>query len=381
MQTILIYILKFANLCYPAIVPAVILIFAFLLRGKPKINFFLIGIFLTLLAYYFVPTVDDDLYRYWQLLDLYRSRGIEQLTSVYLTNYYYNTSLLLQLLLYFLSKLPNWCTPVFGTVSTYLMIGILDFRFFRDYNTSPRIQSILIAFQILTIEIYSLISSWLYFFTLAIIANIMYTDLVKKKRQILCIIAYVLLGQLHTISYVFFAFRVLAIFLPKQGLRYIPFVLMIWRLFVDALIAVLSLFSSNPFIQRIVENAIKYSNYTENSNVIYMVALALLALTATISIHRCEALMTKNNENSPLHLFFVLKCCAFLIIGSFGSQNLMFRFSHFLSIMHPFHIGAIINRENSNRPITKISPLIFTYFLAVVILNIYYVWVSHRLLI
>ena len=119
-----------------------------------------------------------------------------------------------------------------------------------------------------------------------------------------------------------------------------------------------------------------YSQAVENSNPLYMIALSLLALICFASLQ-----MTRYRDQAESkQMNFLLSCCAMLILGSYGSQNLMFRFSHFLCIFLPFHVGYVLMIENTNESLIRLSPITFAYIVAVVILNVYYIWVPNRLI-
>lgn len=364
------------NFCYPAIIPLFILTVGTVLKAKPKAILILLVVSFAYIAFQFVPSKYDDLYRYWYLVNRYRSYGWDGLQSIYVGNYWFNTSQIQQILLYGFSFLPNWCLPVFMTCATYVLIGILDFRYFKRVDVELRMQGILIVFQFLTIEAYSVISSWLYMLTFAILANILYTDLIEKKRPVVCMVAYVVLGQMHTVSYIIFVFRVFALFCHGRLKWVVYSAILIWRLLVDGLIRLLSPFSCGFFFERILDNVISYSQAEENSNPLYMIALGLLALTFFVSLQ----MKKYRNQVESKQMNFLLSCCAMLILGSYGSQNLMFRFSHFLCICLPFHVGYVLAKENANKPLRQLTPIAFAYVVAVLLLNVYYTWVPNRLI-
>ena len=212
------------------------------MKAKPKAILILLVVSFAYIAFQFVPSKYDDLYRYWYLVNRYRSYGWDGLQSIYVGNYWFNTSQIQQILLYGFSFLPNWCLPVFMTCATYVLIGILDFRYFKRVDVELRMQGILIVFQFLTIEAYSVISSWLYMLTFAILANILYTDLIEKK------VACCLHGGICCFrpdAYgIIYHFRVpcFCIVLSWQAQMGCLFAILIWRLLVDGLIRLLSLF-------------------------------------------------------------------------------------------------------------------------------------------
>lgn len=376
MQMLLGYARLAINFCYPAMIPLLVLASGMVLKAKPKAILVVLVASFTYIAFQFVPSEYDDLYRYWYLVDRYRSYGWDGLQSLYVGNYWFHTSQIQQILLYGFSFLPNWCLPVFMTCATYMLIGILDFRCFRQANMTPRMQGILIVFQFMTIEIYSVISSWLYVLTFAILANILYTDLIEKRWRIVCIVAYVVLGQMHTVSYVIFAFRILALLCHSKLKWFVYAVVLIWRLLVDGLIHILSLIDGGFFVDRIFDNVMSYSQAVENSNPLYIIALSLLAVIYFV----CLQMAKYRDHTESKQMNFLLSCCAMLVLGSYGSQNLMFRFSHFLCMCLPFHIGKTLMIENTDKSLTRLSPVAFTYVVAVVLLNVYYIWVPNRLI-
>lgn len=377
MQMLLGYVRLAINFCYPVIIPLLVLATGMVFKAKPKAILIVLVTSFSFIAIQFVPSEYDDLYRYQFLIDRYRLYGWNGMWNLYMGNYWFHTSQIQQMILYGFSFLPNWCLPVFMTYATYMLIGILDFRYFKRMNVTPRMQGILIIFQFLTIEAYSVISSWLYVLTFAILVNILYTDLIENKCRIACVVAYIVLGQMHTISYVIFVFRILAL-LCRGRLKWAVYpAILMWRFMVDGLIRLLSPISGSFFIERILDNLMTYSKAVENSNLLYMIALSLLALIFFVSLQMKKYRHQKESEQ----MNFLLSCIAMLILGSFGSQNLMFRFSHFLCMCLPFHIGYVLIKENTNKSLIRLSSIGFAYVVAVALLNVYYIWVPNRLII
>lgn len=377
MQTILGYITLILNFIFPGIILVGFMWIGMLFWGRPKIMLFVLVVYCGIIAFMFVPTKYDDLYRYFYLINRFKKYGWVGIKTIYIDNYWYSTSLVFQGLMYLLSFLPEGCIAVLITGTTYILIGFFDIRYFKYRNVTNKIQCLIIFLQFLSIDLYSTVSSWLYMLTFAIIANILFTDLVQKKRRILCMVTYLVLGQLHTVAYIIFLFRFLAMLLPAKLKKVSLFVIVFWRLLIDILINFVSGFASNPFGKRIYENIISYSGYVENSNLIYMFGLALFAVVCLVCVEKND----KYVEELPKELNYIIQCCCVFILGAWGSQNLMFRFAHFVMMFMPLHIGEEMSRVGDKLSAKNISPLLFVELVSVVLLLIYYIWISYRLLV
>lgn len=377
MQTILGYLTLILNLVSPSIILIGFVWIGLMLRGRPKSMLLILIAYCGLIAFMFVPTEYDDLYRYLYLINRFRGYGWAGMKTIYVDNYWYSTSLLFQGLMYVLSCLPEWCTAVLPSALTYTLIGLFDIRYFKLRKTTNRIQCLVILLQFISIDVYSTVSSWLYMLTFSILANILFTDLILKKRQLVCMAAYLVLGQLHTVAYIIFTFRILAILLPQKIKKASLLVVFLWHFLTDTIVNVASGFSGNPFGKRIYENIVSYSEYAENSNAIYMLGLALFAMVCIICIEKNEL----RRANSPKEMDYIIQCCCAFILGAWGSQNLMFRFAHFAMICMPVHIGEEMSYMGDRLSIRNISLPLFAELISVVLLLTFYIWISYRLLI
>lgn len=376
MQSILHYSSLALSIASHGIIAVGMVLIGIVFSSKPRwVLLALVG-YCAVIAFLFVPTEHDDLYRYWWLIDRFRDYGWSGIKALYVNNYWFHTSYLYQLLLYGLSFFPNQLTGALVSCATYTMIGILDFRFFEEKQISPRLQSAIILLQFLSIDPYSVISSWLYMLTFSIMANILYTDLVEQKGQILCMIAYLLLGQMHTVAYVIFAFRIIVRLLPASARGAFLVCILLWRIFVKVMVAIAALFTGNMIAKRIFENLVYYSSLEENGNLIYMIALALFATACLLCIRRNQKEEADGNRRESMD--DLVSCCCMFVLGAWGSQNLMFRFSHFVMMLLPLHIGTTLIRENEQRPFKMASLEIFLFYISVGLLLVYYMLQSYR---
>lgn len=87
------------------------------------------------------------------------------------------------------------------------------------------------------------------------------------------------------------------------------------------------------------------------------------------------------NMESSQELNYIIQCYCALILGAWGSQNLMFRFAHFVMMLMPVHIGEEMSRFGDRLSLRNISLPLFIELVSVIFLLIYYFWISYRLLI
>lgn len=357
------------------------ILFGFILIGlllykNPKIMCIFLIIYCGFISYFFEPTMYDDLYRYHEFIDRYREIGWSGVSKLYTTNYWFSTSLLYQFLLYGLSFINNnYLATTLITLLTYSLIGVLNFRISNDYKMTKSVQSFILISQFIAIDLYSTVSSWLYMLTLAILANLIYTDLVKKKHRITCFVLYFLLGSLHTISYTILLLRILIMIPRKKIINILSIILLFWRALITPISNYLQQYSGNPYMQRILGNMEAYSKGRDNSNIIYMLSLILMVGVIYFIIVRT----TKIKVQSHNQLDSFLKLLIAIVIGAFGSTNLMFRYTHFIIMFVPLYLAIIKNgNEFSFRRLNRME---FMYILATVGLSIYYIQISYRLLI
>lgn len=201
----------------------------------------------------------DDLYRYHEFIDRYREIGWSGVSKLYTTNYWFSTSLLYQFLLYGLSFINNnYLATTLITLLTYSLIGVLNFRISNDYKMTKSVQSFILISQFIAIDLYSTVSSWLYMLTLAILANLIYTDLVKKTQnyllRIVLFVRVITYNLLHNIIIKNFDYDS-----EKKIINILSIILLFWRALITPISNYLQQYSGNPYMQRILGNMEAYS--------------------------------------------------------------------------------------------------------------------------
>ena len=374
------YCMQIFNLLLPGMLLVVTLLIGVFCYKRPKLLLTLLVIYFAIIAISFKPSVYDDLYRYWEMIDRFRVYGWDGVQDIYKGNFWYNTSALFQYIMYGLSFVPEWCTAVIISGITHTLIAVFDVRFFKDNQVSNRLQCAIILFQFISIDLYSTISSWLYMLTFAIIVNVFYTEIRSTNRwvKLSCWVAYVFLGQMHTVAYVFFAFRALTIILPRYARKLSLLVVVFWRFLSESLIKIAGLFKDSFLGKRIYDNLVLYINTRDNGNLLYMIGLALFAIAVFLCIRKNENRETQSKELSNAN--YLMQCFCAFIVGAWGSQNLMFRFTHLMMMLLTLNVGKTMIDENKKRSFKTVSVEIFLYYVSFAILIIYYVWISYRLL-
>lgn len=337
-------------------------------RNKPKRQLFFSILTVGLIAYFFVPTEHDDLYRYFERLEFVREFGSwSALATFYADNTYFEGAPLYFLLLTAYSSFPNWVMPVFTSVIIYTLCGTLALRACKDNNISKSETSSAILAVFYFINLYSSISSFRYVLTLAILANVIYYDLVRNDRRLIikgaCLFMYFFMGYMHTIAYSILVIRLL-IFIPKTrlGTALLIALLIIWRYFSTTLVSIIGTGSASA--TELSARIESYTNFDEMAQIFYEVVLFVYILMLVLWIFNLSKFRGIAGGKRIIDLdYFVFFIIAF-IIGNASEINMVFRYSHLLMMLFPYYY-AEANRRScyySNANLSYIM-LLFCYLL------------------
>lgn len=317
-----------------------------LCRGRARLQLFFFCAGISLIAAFFVPSVFDDLFRAFERLHLVRSLGWNKLAFLYMNSTYFEGGILYYGLIWLLSFLPDWVMPVSISLSVYLLIGTLTLRIAKNTALSPIKTSDALLIVFLLINMHSVISSWRYMLTLAILAHLLYSDLVLKKFRILCWCGYFALGYLHMISFTILAIR-LAVFLFRGVSAWLGAGLIAsWRPLGQVMIRAIQLFPSGTLTQEATRRLEAYLNMSESGQVFYHIALfgfliAFVYWVISCLRQRCRDQIPGKRRAMDIFVFFTLA----LIVGSIGSINMVFRYSHLLMMLMPVYIAEFFTRQ------------------------------------
>lgn len=343
-----------------------------LCRGRVKLQLLLSCVCVALIAAFFVPTVFDDLFRAFERLHLVRNLGWNKLAFLYGESTYFESGVLYYALTWLLSFFPDWVMPASITATIYLLMGSLTLRVASHEGLSPTKTSDVLLAVFLMVNLYSAISSWRYLLTLALLAHLLYTDLVLKKRRLFCWVGYVALGYLHMIAFTILALRVLAALFRGKAAWVGAVLIAAWRLLGDLLLRLLRLLPAETMVLEISRRLEAYLHLVESRQLFYHFALLGFLLCMAYWVLSCRAdrkRLGMGNERRSLDVYTLFLFA--LAIGSAGSINLVFRYSHLLMMLLPVYIGEFFTMHSESHGETIYRQELVT-ILSCVLLAVFY---------
>ena len=309
-----------------------VLIGAILLRARPKALAIYLLIGIGILAYRFNPGKYDDLTKYYVLIENHRKLGWNVYRNLYSDNIYFDSAIGFQLLLWgfsFFSDAVIKVVPalVIGALALRLCLAICIDNQISDITTTR-----LMAVIFILLNAYSYISSWHYFLTLVILANLLYTELFRQNKKILCWCGYFALCFFHSIGITFLLFRIIAFARNKIIFWGSGIVLLTWRMWIKVFSLILNLLPNNAVLINFSNKLDLYNaNFGQESlQLVYQLGLIIFAVVVLYL-----ASSARNHDKEHAALYSIIVMASVFALGSFGSLNLVFRYCHFTMFFLP----------------------------------------------
>jgi hypothetical protein len=352
----------------------ILLLFIFwgLCRGRVKLQLFFFCACTATIAAFFVPSVYDDLFRAFERLNLVRNLGWNNLSFLYIESTYFESGILYYGLIWLLSFFPDWFMPVSITLAIYLLVGTLTLRIAKNTTLSPGKTRDILLIVFLMINLYSVISSWRYMLALAILAHLLYSDLVLRKHRILCWCGYFALGYLHMIAFTILTLRLLVLLFRGKSAWIGAGLIASWRLLGNVMLQAFRLLPSGTLTIELTRRLESYLNLVESGQVFYHIALFVFLIALLYWVLSCRRGRMRDQAKGSYHAMdtFVFFTMA-LILGSVGSINMVFRYSHLLMMLLPVYFAEFFTQHKESAGI-RIYPQEFGTLISCVVLIVFY---------
>lgn len=318
--------------------------------------FFLVTAALTVVAYNAVPADTDDLFRYYDVIDILRQGGMEKFRQMLDTNsqnwgalpvcgYYF----------YFISLLPyNNFLPAITIFIVYGSMFLMLYKMANRFNVSKGHLFIATIFSLTTYWFYDTCSGIRNGLAFAIVLVCMYYHFVERKNIVLCIIGYVLACGLHTAGIVPVVLVVAALLTWKSDSKTIN-ILMIFGLACGGiLLDFLSRTTDSEFIQLLAgktERATDFSTYTDiQTN--FLVNVATYFICALIVLYCVYFIKHYAKDDAMKRFCKFVELTMFFMLGCMYSQLLFLRFARWiLPVIIPmvYMVGMQLQQNNIDR--------------------------------
>ena len=311
-------------------------------------------------AFYFHPTPETDLQRYYDIMGYVKTGGWKIFDGFSYTKGLY----LFRLLFYVLAMVDKetWL-PIIAVLICYLLF--MMFLNSKTETISPSTitaRKKLLSFYLLILPFYQIVCGIRFWVCVILILILMYIDIIEKKHQKLCFLAYLILTQFHTCAFIFIAFRVLLYLthrLKQKQKMLIALLFIIYQPIVMFLnsIGFFRIFGSTVY--NLIYRMQFYLNGTSQISVTkyaFAVANLIFVIMAVNKYHR----KTDNYEYNELVKYMVC-----FTIGGYYNFDLFYRLSY-VSILFSFPLLYEELSNKKNREITLVEGMSFV----IVVLNL-----------
>lgn len=221
---------------------------------------------LATVAFCFIPHSSDDLYREFDNL-----RGIQQQGWKYFSikgNQYYATTkfeglYLTQLYYYIMAQLPSvHFLPAITTFIVYFLQFRIIEKVSKRYSLTKLQTFCLYAFVLCTRETYMIMSGIRNHLAFTIAGYLLYTDLIEKRKRIVCVLGYIAMVFVHQSSVFILLFRLLVVIKNKKIRFCFAGGMLIWSVMLETVNNLLARFSGYSIFNSIIH---KVNIYTVNN--------------------------------------------------------------------------------------------------------------------
>lgn len=315
-------------LVYFAIVAGFFLLFFLIPRKYSWAPMLLFVIALAIFAYHIVPNENDDIGRYFRIIDALRADGYDRLQEMIRNNefdfasqpvagYYY----------YFISRFPdNHYLPFFTILIAYGLMMLVIYKTANRFNADKFYMAVALFFMISTYWFYDLYSGTRNGLVFAVVLACAYYHLAEKKRIILCFAGYALACGLHSAGIVLVVLVLIAWATYRVGSKYVNVALIFSIIIGSVGITVLSNILDNDFINNLAgkaEGAV--STLGISTQTTFFVNLAVYIVSVLIYAYCAVYIKKYADDKDGARFFRLAEVVLFFLLGVIISNMLFHR--------------------------------------------------------
>ena len=272
-------------------------------RKQIKGYFILCSLLISFMFAFYNPPQTDDLYRYYGLFDIVKGMPLNEYihsrfnTSDWLYNYllndYMQNSRTFMAILFVVSRIGiKEVLPILFALLTYIPLIKLICEVADDNEYSKQALCMMFVIILACVDVRFLtalrnMSAYAWF------TYLLYVDLVKNRKRILCFVGYILLCELHMSCVVLLAIR-LIILITNKRFRFLIMVGMISVfVFTEQLASLITTyFGGISFLSRLAKRMIDYNigrtNYNFNGAIFFVGSLLVCLVCYLLARNRAE---------------------------------------------------------------------------------------------
>lgn len=278
-------------LIYLAVIMVFFALYFLIPRKQAWIPFALLVIGLAVIAFYAEPNENDDLLRYFKIIDQMRAGGWDRFQRMLDNNEFdFGALPVAGYYFYFISLLPdNHYLPFLTILISYGCNFLVIYKVAQRFKVDKFYLAVAVSFFISTYWFYDTYSGIRNGLAFAIALACIYYHFVERKNIILCLIGYVLVCGLHSSGILLVALAAVAYVTYNSKSKFINILIIFTLVGASVGISVLSEISDNEFLQTLAgktENAVDNIGLSTEANflvnvVTYIVAVLVMAYAFT----------------------------------------------------------------------------------------------------
>lgn len=323
-----------------------------------KWYFVLSGIVLSSLLFFYVPPVEDDLSRYYQMFDVAKKLSIGEYfgadygTDDWLMNHMFNdyakSTPVFFVMLFLISRAPiREMLPVVFSLITYIPLFMLVYEVSADNKYSKRTMCFCFI-MILTCIDFRFVSCLRNLSAYSIFAYTLYKDTMRKSKPISCLIGYLIACGIHLSCVPLLFLRLIAILISgKLKWAVVTFLLLVKKL--SQLIAPIfgNLFGNITLVAKLIEKIEIYfvdrTNYNVHGALFFCGAIMAVLLVYFAS--RSDKIALKTYKSYDTAFLYI----AAFTVGCVGQYDILTRNTKLLvMLIIPFASGYVDGIVNEN---------------------------------
>ena len=265
---------------------------------KRKTYCILLTIVISIIAYNLIPNSSMDLYRYYGVIDYYKTLDFTQFVENFVSLY----EPLSDILFFIIAKIniPN-LLPFLSTFVFYSLFFKIVFKEFDKYETNPFTQFIII-YGVFCLNLFiDIISGVRFALGLMVFVYAFYNEFMDKGKKSVSYFLYAISVLIHASMIIAVLIRC-TLNINKFVKYMLMAVVIIFSIFPNLLIDILSIFANISFVSNLIK---RFSDYVSIPATISNLYIAKLLLNVFIFF---TAFTTKTDTNDNLRKFLLSTC-------------------------------------------------------------------------
>lgn len=315
-------------LIYLAVIMAFFALYFLIPRKQVWISFAFLVIGLAVIAFYAEPNENDDLLRYFRIIDQMRAGGWDRFQRMLEYNEFdFGALPVAGYYFYFISLFPdNHFLPFFTILISYGCMFLVVYKVAQRFKVDKFYLAVAVFFLISTYWFYDTYSGTRNGLAFAIALACIYYHFVERKNIILCLIGYVLVCGLHSSGILLVALAAVAYITYNNKSKFINVLIIFTLVGASAGISVLSEMSDNEFLQTLAgktENAVDNIGVSLEAN--FLVNVATYIVSVLIMAYAFTYIKKYIDDKGSKRFFRFAEVLLYFCLGSIVSGLLFLR--------------------------------------------------------